>query len=46
MILYDSVHLAAAETLAREVGNPTLFRFIAFDTALIAAGAAMGLAGV
>jgi uncharacterized protein len=42
---YDSVHLAAAETLAREVGSPNQFRFIAFDTALAAAGATLGLGG-
>jgi predicted nucleic acid-binding protein len=43
---YDSVHLAAAETLARDVGSPTLFRFITFDAALVAAAAALGFAGV
>ena len=41
---YDSVHLAAAETLARDVGNPAVFRFLAFDAALAAAAAALGLA--
>ncbi|HTS52328.1 MAG TPA: type II toxin-antitoxin system VapC family toxin [Burkholderiales bacterium] len=42
---YDSVHLAAAETLARDVGNTALFRFVAFDTGLTAAAGVLGFAG-
>lgn len=42
---YDSMHLAAAETLARDVGSAALFRFVAFDAALAAAAGALGFAG-
>jgi predicted nucleic acid-binding protein len=42
---HDSVHLAAAETVAREVGDLALFRFAAFDSALMAAASALGWQG-
>jgi predicted nucleic acid-binding protein len=41
---YDSVHLAAAEAVARDIGRPSMLHFVAFDTALDDAAAALGFA--
>jgi predicted nucleic acid-binding protein len=40
---YNSVHLAAAERILRTVGSSTDVGFLAFDAALTAAAAAIGL---
>src|SRR3954449_11986621 len=41
---YDSVHLAAAEAVARDIGQPSMLRFVAFDAALDEAASALGFA--
>lgn len=40
---YDSVHLAAAETVFRAAGPSVEFRFAAFDNSLIKAAAELGM---
>jgi len=41
---YDSVHLAAAEAVARDIGQPSMLQFVAFDAALDEAASALGFA--
>lgn len=40
---YDSVHLAAAESAARQTATAGDLRFVAFDTPLVTAATALGL---
>ena len=39
---YDSVHLAAAEAIARDIGQPSMLQFVAFDAAFDEAASALG----
>ncbi len=41
---YDSVHLAAAEQVFTDVASEAKFRFAVFDTSLIEAARALGIA--